>query len=130
MAMSPSVDQPVLKDEEIALLKRVQRSKVWRLITDALCLEREELFSGNSSISGLGGHAGTTEQLWKAQGAILLIQHLLQEGPQLVIWYQRHMEALETAKAERRVGKDATTEREYVPGETREGLHEPPSFDL
>jgi hypothetical protein len=120
----------ILTPEEQALLKKVKRSQVWRLVMDALCYERELLFGGNSSISGLNGLPDSTERLWKIHGAILLIQHLLQEGPQLVIWYRRHMDALETAKQERRAGKDATVEREYAPGETTDGLHEPPSFDL
>lgn len=120
----------ILTPEEIQLLKRVSRSKVWRLITDALCLEREQLFAGNSSISGLSGHPTTTEQLWQNRGAILLIQHLLQVGPQFVIWYQRHMEAKETDRVQRRVSKDAQPEREYAPGEATDGLHEQPDFDL
>ncbi len=121
----------LLSDEEIQLLRRVARSKVWRLIADSLCLEREQLFNGNSSVSGLSGQPGTTEQLWMNRGAILVIQHLLQTGPQLVIWYRRHMDAMETEKDVRKLreGQEAP-EREYVP-EATEGLHERPSdFDL
>lgn len=118
-------DAGLLSPDEEELLRRVERSRVWKLIRDALCLEREQLFGGNSTISGLSGHPATTEALWTSRGAILLIQHLLQEGPRLVIWWQRFM----VEQAERKAREKSTVptpEREFSPL----SLDDKPEFDL
>jgi hypothetical protein len=120
MPRSDGEDRPILTQDEEVLLLRVSRSKVWRLIRDALCLEREELFAGNSSISGLSGHPSTPEALWQNRGAILLIQHLLREGPRCVIWYNRYV----AAKAEeQRQRNPKAPEREF-------GQTDLPNFDM
>lgn len=119
-------DAGLLTPDEEELLRRVERSKVWRLIRDALCMEREQLFGGNSTISGLSGHPNRNEALWTSRGAILLIQHLLQEGPRLVIWYQRYMAEQAERKA-RDKGTVARPEREFSP---RSDLDDKPDFDL
>lgn len=122
MDTSPSGSEGLLSQEEQALLQRVSRSKVWRLIMDALVAEREALFSGHSTLPGLTGQPATNESLWKVQGAILLVQYLLQNGPAFVVWYQRFKEAQEDTKK----AKPKMPEREYNPT----ALNEPPDFDL
>lgn len=129
--MSPSADRlapedGLLTQEEQDLLRRVERSKVWRLQRDAMCLEREELFNGTSSIQGLSGQPTTNEALWMNRGAILLLQHYLREGPRFVVWYQRHV----AEQAEKRAAARGTVkapEREYSP---QPGFDEQPDFDL
>lgn len=119
-------DQGLLSPEEEELLRRVEGSQVWQLIRDALCLERETLFAGTSSVSGLAGQPTTTETLWVNRGAILLIQHLLQEGPRLVVWYTRYMDE----QAKKQTAKSATKrpEREYSSRPELNGR--PDEFDL
>lgn len=129
-ARQEELDAPeagLLTQEEQDLLRRVERSKVWRLMRDSLCWQRELLFSGNSAIPGLAGQPSNSEALWANRGAILLVQHLLQEGPKLVIWYTRYMVEQQEEKA-RAKAPVKTPEREYAPGSN--GLDERPEFDI
>lgn len=84
MAPFPSEDAPLYTAEELAEVEKVRKSRLWRLITDALCYRREQLFSAT---------AATSNDLWKQKGAIEEIQALLQRGPLLVVEYQRYMKA-------------------------------------
>lgn len=70
--------------EELALLKTVERSKVWRLIRDSLCLERERLFSQKPESSN---------DLWRQRGAIEQVNRLLHQAPYLAVYYDRHVRA-------------------------------------
>ena len=117
----------LLTQDEEALVGRIERSKVWRLLRDSLCLDREELFSGNSGVPGLTGQPETNQAMWMQRGAILYIQHLLQGGPRLVVWYERHM-ADEREKKAREKGTVKKTEREYSPHP--ELQERPDDFDL
>lgn len=119
-----SPDAAILSPDEIVLLKRVEKSRMWRLLRDMLCLERERLFAGESDLPGLSDQPETVEALWRSRGAILLIQALLKEGPRLVVWYTRHM----AEQAEQRTQKRGTVrapEREY-----RADVSEAPDFDV
>lgn len=102
----------LLTPDEQELLRRIERSRVWRLIRDSLCLLREELFAGTSSVSGLVGQPETNQALWQHRGAILLIQHLLQEGPRCVVWYERYM-AEQREQRVREKGTVKAPEREF-----------------
>lgn len=127
--MSQSDETPELPDfglftpEESALVQSVLHSETWRLIEDALTKAREDLFSGLSTIPGLSGQPEGNQALWQNRGAILLIQHLLREGPNLVIWYNRFM-ATQPAQKPRERAVPKGPEREYVPGD------EGPDFNL
>ena len=123
--MTPDQDGLIPPDDE-ELLRRVERSQVWRLIRDALCMERERLFAGNSTISGLSGQPSTNETLWMNRGAILLIQHLLHGAPWFVVQYKHHM----AEQAEKRVNEKGTMkqpEREFT---ARPATDEKLDFDL
>jgi hypothetical protein len=133
MSSSPSdspvgaaVDEPLFTDEDAALVKAVLNSRVWRLLCDSLVAEREALFSGRSNVAGLAGHPSTTEALWKAHGAILLIQHLLQEAPRNVVWWRHYMDE---QKSQRRTKsrRPKSPEREYRPDPD---LNTPTEFDI
>ncbi len=127
--MQPS-GEGLLSQEEEQLLARIERSRVWKLIRDALCLERERLFSGCSHVSGLEGQPKTNEALWMNRGATMMAQWLLQESPKFVIWYRRFM----AEKAEKRATSEKASElvatdrieREY----SARPAAEPPDFDL
>jgi len=125
---SPNPDEGLITDEEAALLKSVLNSRVWRLIADMLMGEREALFRGNSSVTGLEGQPGSNEHLWKVQGAILLIQHLLQQAPRSVIWWRRYMDEQTTTRAARKKARVKGTEREYTPDPAV--APESPEFDI
>lgn len=131
MAISRSVkelgpEDGLLTQDEEALVTRIERSRIWRLLRDTLCWEREALFSGTSNVQGLLGQPDTNQALWSNRGAILLIQHLLQEGPRLVVWYERYMAEQREQKA-REKGTVKKTEREYS---SHPELQEPDNFDL
>lgn len=118
-------DKGLLTQDEQVLLRRIERSQVWRLIRDSLCYERENLFGGHSDIPGLTGQPEGVEALMRNRGAILLIQHLLQEGPKLVIWYRRYMAAQAEQKV-REKGSPRTPDREF----SRDEHDERPDFDI
>ena len=111
MAISPSADPEhgLFSLEEQATLKAVERSKIWRLVRDALMFDREQLLSSQPA---------TSEALWLRWGEITRLSRLLREGPQFVIFYRRAMEAKARAKTE----EDAT--EPGIPGTA-----EPPNFD-
>lgn len=79
-------------DEELALIKSVERSKLWRLIRDALALERERLFQRPPSLDN-------DRDIWKQRGALDEVNRLLRNGPHLVVFYERHVRAMREAKA-------------------------------
>jgi len=124
MALIPDTDG-IFNTDELALLNRISRSKLWRLLQDAMVGEREALFSGHSTIAGLHGQPSTNEALWQSRGAILLIQYLLQNGPLFVVLYQRQREADEQERLSRKAIQKMP-EREYNPTP----LNETPDFDL
>lgn len=112
-------DAGLFSQEEQALVRRVERSQVWRLIRDTLAHERELLFATDPK---------TTEELWAQRGAISQVTRLLREGSSLVVYYQRFMAAeAERKAAEQRQTAVARGERVYTPGSAAE---EPPQFDL
>jgi hypothetical protein len=119
-------DSPLLSPDEEALLKKVSRSQLWRLIMDALVAQREALFSGHSTLPGLSGQPATNESLWRSQGAILLIQYLLQNGPAFVVYYQRHRDEQEAERQAKKV-KATNAEREFNPASP---MNERPEFDI
>lgn len=126
MFPSDSEEQSLLSPDEETLLRSITRSKVWRLIQDALIKAREDLFAGTSTVHGLSGQPTTNEALWANRGATLLVQHLLQEGPLFVIWSKRSMDA----QAEEKAARKATVgmpEREYVPSGIKTDA---PDFDI
>jgi hypothetical protein len=124
MAITPS-DNAIFNADELNLLNRIGKSKLWRLMQDALVGAREDLFSGTSQIYGLHGQPSTNEALWQNRGATLLIQYLLQNGPLFVVLYQRQKEADEQERISRKA-KQKMPEREYTPT----ALTETPDFDL
>lgn len=85
--------------EDLALLERVSRSKLWQLLCDALAFRREQLFS--QSIT-------RTEDLWRNRGALEEVQTLLHKGPTFVLLWQRHMRAEAHAKSESPVASPIT----------------------
>lgn len=105
--MSPSDD--IMSDEEAQrLLRSVQRSKVWRLVQEALIKERE-----NIRLRTPGMDLGS---LAYARGQEDEVTRLLHEGPMLVVYYQRSMRAEQQAK--------------NAPSQQDEPLYDGPSFDV
>lgn len=104
MATSPSgnghdaAEAALFSDEEAALVRSVERSRVWKLLRDALCYEREKRFQEL-------GESNETSLVLKKAGAIELIQWLLQEGPRFVVWYRRYMDAQEDTTVRERARK-------------------------
>lgn len=86
---------------EAKLLATVSRSKIWRLMRDALCLERERIYNRRPT---------STEELWAREGELRQVQRLLHQGPHLVVLYDRYVHE-QAAKGEESL---ATTSR---PGE-------------
>lgn len=82
---------------ELEILRTVSRSKVWRLMRDALCLERERLFNLEPA---------TSNELWAQRGAIKQVNRLLHQGPHLAVYYDRHVRDQE-AKGEQPVASVA-----------------------
>lgn len=89
MATSPS-DDAIFNDEELRLLASVRRSKVWRLMQEALIKEREDVQTRTPGMD-LGSLA-------YARGQLDEVTRLLHEGPMLVVYYQRSMRAEQQAK--------------------------------
>src|SRR5882724_3849036 len=126
---SPSAngqEEAIFTQEEIALVKSLERSRPWRLIRDALCLERENRFKTLAE-------GAEPFLIAKQTGAIELIQWLLQEGPRFVVWYRRYMDAQEDAgvKARARKRLDESERVEAAPPEverTYDPSPEPPEF--
>ena len=118
--MTPDRDG-ILSEEELALIKQVQRSRIWRLCMDALCHRREELFADEPA---------STEELWQNRGAIKEVQRLLREGPLLMVYYRRYMAEQAEGKARERAERVQTAEpgeREYAtPGASEEA----PQLDM
>lgn len=119
-------DDPLVTPEDVALVKAVLNSRVWRLLCDSLVAEREALFSGRSNVAGLSGLPATTESLWKAHGAILLIQHLLQEAPRNVVWWRHFMDE-QKSHGRKKSRTPKAPEREYRPDPD---LTAPAEFDI
>lgn len=116
-------DHGLLSPDEEALLKRVERSQLWRLIKDALCFEREQRFSAEPA---------TDQALWKNWGAIEMIQYLLQNSGMFVIRYRRYMDAQEESKLREKAAavlasQPAPAERTF---DSQRSTPEPPTFDL
>lgn len=134
MATSPddSLGDSPYSDDELRLLWRVEKSVVWRCLQDMLVMERERLFAGTSYIEGLDGQPTETPALHRNRGAILFIQHLLREGPQSVISYERHRKAQADERLQRKVSRDVPLvgERTFTPGAPREGFEDKPEFDV
>jgi len=76
--------------DEQDLMRRVARSKVWRIVRDAMALERERVLAATPT---------TQIEIAMSWGAVAMLQHLLQAGPRFVVHYQRDMQAREEAKA-------------------------------
>ena len=87
-SQSSSYTQVFFTPEEEALHKRIQRHPIWRAIQDALCMERERLFS--EPVTGPDQRA----EIW---GAIQAINRVLHTGPMLVVQSKRSMRSQETA---------------------------------
>ena len=76
--------------EELRLLASVRRSKVWRLLEEALIKEREDIQTRTPGMD-LGSLAYTRGQQDE-------VTRLLHEGPMLVVYYQRSMRDEQQAK--------------------------------
>jgi len=90
-------DDSVFSKEDIRVLQAFNRSKTWRVLRDALCFRREQLFNEEES---------TTEQMWKNRGRILEIQWLLNNAGKLMLQYEAWRRA--EAKTSPSPGEDAT----------------------
>lgn len=128
--MFPSDSDGLLTPDEQTLLRSVARSRVWKLVQDALFKAREDLFAGMSSIPGLDGEPTTPEALFKNRGAILLVQHLLREGPLFVIWYTRQMEQQREERILKQQATAGPTEREFPPRDSAFTADKPDGFDI
>jgi len=80
--MNETDSSGIYTEQEEAIIRSVSRSKVWRLIRDALCYERECLYNRR---------AATTEELWTREGELRQVQRLLRQGPHLVVLYDRYV---------------------------------------
>ena len=76
-----TVEDRETNEREAQIRKSVERSKIWRLIRDALCLERERIYDRRPQ---------TTEELWAREGELRQVQRLLRQGPNLVVIYDRY----------------------------------------
>ena len=96
MAISPSDDRDsgLFSPEEQSIIRTINKSKIWRLMRDALCLERERLFNRTPSLAN-------DREVWIREGALQQVQRLLREGPHLAVYYDRYMRA----QAEQGAGK-------------------------
>lgn len=92
-------DDGLFSDDEKRLLQSVRRSKMWRLIQEALVVEREGLFSEEPK---------STEELWRNRGRLEEVQRLLHQGPLLVVFYQRSMRERELERELERRERDFT----------------------
>lgn len=88
--MIPETDEE-REVREAQLLKTVTRSKIWRLMRDALCLERERIYNRRPT---------ATEELWAREGELRQVQRLLHQGPQLVVLYDRYVRSPEAVDGE------------------------------
>lgn len=75
----PSTDS-LFSKEDIRTLETFNRSKTWRVLRDALCFRREQLFAKEED---------STRDLWQNRGRILEIQYLLSNAGKLMLQYER-----------------------------------------
>lgn len=71
---------------EQSQIEKVRRSLIWRLIQDALCLERERILQRMPNPDA----PGADRRLWQREGELAQVRRLLREGPNLVVYYDRH----------------------------------------
>src|SRR6516165_11683112 len=114
---SPADGDGLLTQDEQAIMRRVERSRVWRLLRDAMGWEREEL---------LRQEPQDDRQLWKTWGKIELLGRLLQDSPRNVIWYTRFMKQREEEAVLPASKQAPEPERTFDP----DGFPEKPQFDM
>lgn len=85
--MIDDADSGLYTDREQAIYRTVSRSKVWRLMRDALCLERERLHARLPDPDA----PGADRRLWQREGELTQVQRLLRLGPHLVVAYDRYL---------------------------------------
>lgn len=92
-------ENPVFTKEEEAIAASVAKSKGWKLLRDALGLERERLYR-----RGFDPESRNLPYLiGKRDGAIETVNRLLREGPYLAVYYDRYV------RERARTGSDAST---------------------
>lgn len=83
-SLDPESSDGLFTPHELTILKSVSRSKIWRLLRDALCLEREKLFSRQPSFDN-------DREIWLREGELRAVNRLLQQGPHLAVYYDRYV---------------------------------------
>lgn len=76
------------------IIKTMSRSKTWRLMRDALCLEREKINSRAVDPDA----RNLAYQLGKKEGELAQVNRLLREGPYLAVYYDRYVREQEVAR--------------------------------
>lgn len=79
-------EQPIYSPDEEKLIAAVKRSRMWKLIRDALVYERERLYCALPDADALGAD----RRLWMRQGEMAVVQRLLHQAPHLVVIYDRY----------------------------------------